>query len=137
MAIYKLANGYPEPTIVWSSTATLDICFFVYQVVTWSRHEEKVNILYLFGEYVLSADIKGNVYIWTFKGAEPNSEPVGSMSLGDKFTPTCIMHPDTYLNKVFEAISCLCSGDTLCSKHFVHYVCFLLNKSVFTSGNHW
>jgi len=70
------------------------------QVVTWSRHEEKVNMLYLFGEYVLSADVKGNIFIWAFKGAEPNSEPVGSISLGDKFTPSCIMHPDTYLNKV-------------------------------------
>ncbi|KAL6603057.1 hypothetical protein ACP70R_043418 [Stipagrostis hirtigluma subsp. patula] len=70
------------------------------QVVTWSRHEEKVNRLYLFGEYILSADITGNIFIWTFRGAEPNSEPVGSISLGEKFTPTCIMHPDTYLNKV-------------------------------------
>ncbi|KAG2607487.1 hypothetical protein PVAP13_4NG249500 [Panicum virgatum] len=70
------------------------------EVVTWSRHEEKVNMLYLFGEYVLSADVKGNIFIWAFKGAEPNSEPVGSISLGDKFTPSCIMHPDTYLNKV-------------------------------------
>lgn len=70
------------------------------QVATWSRHEEKVNMLYLFGEYVLSADAKGNVFMWAFRGAEPNTEPVGSISLGDKFTPTCIMHPDTYLNKV-------------------------------------
>lgn len=70
------------------------------QVATWSRHEEKVNMLYLFGEYVLSADAKGNVSMWAFRGAEPNTEPVGSISLGDKFTPTCIMHPDTYLNKV-------------------------------------
>ncbi|OEL27872.1 U3 small nucleolar RNA-associated protein 21-like protein [Dichanthelium oligosanthes] len=71
------------------------------QVITWSRHEEKVNMLYLFGEYVLSADVKGNIFIWAFKGAEPNSEPVGSISLGDKFTPTSIMHPDTYLNKMW------------------------------------
>jgi hypothetical protein len=69
------------------------------QVVTWSKHEEKINILYPFGEYILSADIKGNVFIWSFRGSEPNSEPVGNISLGDKFTPTCIMHPDTYLNK--------------------------------------
>jgi len=74
------------------------------QVATWSRHEEKVNMLYLFGEYVLSADAEGNVFMWAFRGAEPNTEPVGSISLGDKFTPTCIMHPDTYLNKVLEAV---------------------------------
>jgi hypothetical protein len=85
--------------------------FFVYHVVTWSRHEEKVNILYLFGEYVLSADIKGNIYIWTFKGAEPNSEPVGSMSLGDKFTPTCIMLWRYFVLQSFCAL-CLLGFDS-------------------------
>uniref|UniRef100_A0A8I7BK31 Small-subunit processome Utp21 domain-containing protein n=1 Tax=Hordeum vulgare subsp. vulgare TaxID=112509 RepID=A0A8I7BK31_HORVV len=69
-------------------------------VVTFTKHEEKVNMLYLFGEYILSADIKGNIFIWAFRGAKPSSEPVGNISLGDKFTPTCIVHPDTYLNKV-------------------------------------
>uniref|UniRef100_A0A453T6N4 WDR36/Utp21 N-terminal domain-containing protein n=1 Tax=Aegilops tauschii subsp. strangulata TaxID=200361 RepID=A0A453T6N4_AEGTS len=70
------------------------------QVVTFTKHEEKVNMLYLFGEYILSADIKGDIFIWAFRGAKPSNEPVGNISLGDKFTPTCIMHPDTYLNKV-------------------------------------
>nr|CAB3468533.1 unnamed protein product [Digitaria exilis] len=86
-----------------------DIAFFkrTDQVVTWSRHEEKVNMLYLFGEYVLSADVKGNIFIWAFRGAEPNSEPLGSISLGDGFTPTCIMHPDTYLNKIRGAVTAL------------------------------
>nr|XP_051203267.1 U3 small nucleolar RNA-associated protein 21 homolog isoform X4 [Lolium perenne] len=69
-------------------------------VVTWTRHEEKVNKLYLFGEYILSADAKGDIFIWAFRGADPSSDPVGNISLGEKFTPTCIMHPDTYLNKV-------------------------------------
>uniref|UniRef100_A0A0E0HU35 Uncharacterized protein n=1 Tax=Oryza nivara TaxID=4536 RepID=A0A0E0HU35_ORYNI len=38
------------------------------QVVTWSKHEEKINILYPFGEYILSADIKGNVIIGSEEG---------------------------------------------------------------------
>jgi hypothetical protein len=81
------------------------LCFLLKnQVVTWTRHEEKVNMLYLFGEYILSADAKGDIFIWAFRGADPSSEPVGNISLGEKFTPTCIMHPDTYLNKVPEII---------------------------------
>jgi hypothetical protein len=92
-------------TATWTNLTYLcSLTITFYQVVTWSRHEEKVNMLYLFGEYVLSADVKGNIFIWAFKEAEPNSEPVGSISLGDKFTPTCIMHPDTYLNKVLGYI---------------------------------
>jgi len=70
------------------------------QVATWSRHKEKVNLLLLFGEHVLSVDIKGNLYIWAFKDVEQNLEPVGHILLEENFSPSCIMHPDTYLNKV-------------------------------------
>lgn len=70
------------------------------QVAIWSRHKEKVNLLLLFGEHVLSVDIKGNLFIWAFKGVEQNLEPVGHILLEENFSPSCIMHPDTYLNKV-------------------------------------
>ncbi|KAI3945430.1 hypothetical protein MKW92_021987 [Papaver armeniacum] len=72
----------------------------VYHVATWSRHSEKVNYLLLFGDHILSVDIKGNLFMWAFKGIEDNLAPVGHILLDQKFTPSCIMHPDTYLNKV-------------------------------------
>ncbi|KAK9106301.1 hypothetical protein Syun_022312 [Stephania yunnanensis] len=73
-----------------------------HQVATWSGHNEKVNLLLLFGEHILSVDIKGNLFIWTFKGIEQNQNltPLGHILLEEKFSPSCIMHPDTYLNKV-------------------------------------
>ncbi|XP_042008397.1 WD repeat-containing protein 36-like isoform X2 [Salvia splendens] len=40
------------------------------------------------------------MFIWAFKGITENNSPFGHISLGNKFTPSCIMHPDTYLNKV-------------------------------------
>lgn len=70
------------------------------QVATWSRHEEKINFLLLFGEYILSVDMRGNLFIWPFKDIERNLEPVGHILLEDNFSPSCIMHPDTYLNKI-------------------------------------
>lgn len=70
------------------------------QIATWSRHEVKVNSLLLFGDHILSLDIKGNILIWAFKGVELSLEPVGHIQLEDNFSPSCIMHPDTYLNKV-------------------------------------
>ena len=70
------------------------------QVATWSRHTSKVNLLILFGEHILSADIDGKIFIWAFKGNDQNHAPIGHILLEDKFSPTCIMHPDTYLNKV-------------------------------------
>lgn len=70
------------------------------QVATWSRHSEKVNLLLVFGEYVLSVDIKGNMFIWAFKDVEQNLDPVGHILLEGDFSPSCLMHPDTYLNKV-------------------------------------
>lgn len=71
-----------------------------HQVATWSAHSTKVNLLYLFGDHILSVDVDGNLFIWAFKGVEQNLDPVGHIVLEGRFSPTCIMHPDTYLNKV-------------------------------------
>ena len=54
----------------------------------------------LFGEHILSVDVEGNMFIWAFKGIEQHSAPVGHIMLDDKFSPSCLVHPDTYLNKV-------------------------------------
>lgn len=81
-----------------------DIAVFkrAHQVANWSRHSAKVNLLFLFGDHVLSADADGNVFIWAFKGIENenNLAPIGHIKLDANFTPTCLTHPDTYLNKV-------------------------------------
>ncbi|WOG96203.1 hypothetical protein DCAR_0415536 [Daucus carota subsp. sativus] len=79
-----------------------DIAVFkrAHQIATWSRHSVKVNQLLLFGEHILSVDVEGNIFTWAFKGIDQNLAPVGHILLDNKFTPTCIMHPDTYLNKV-------------------------------------
>ncbi|RWR75205.1 U3 small nucleolar RNA-associated protein 21 [Cinnamomum micranthum f. kanehirae] len=79
-----------------------DIAVFkrAHQIGTWSRHSEKVNLLLLFGEHILSMDVKGNIYMWAFKEIEWNLAMVGHILLEEKFSPSCIMHPDTYLNKV-------------------------------------
>ncbi|XP_076941049.1 uncharacterized protein LOC143610452 [Bidens hawaiensis] len=71
-----------------------------HQVATWSKHNAKVNLLLLFGEHILSVDVEGNMFIWAFKGIEDNLSPVGHILLDSEFKPSCIMHPDTYLNKV-------------------------------------
>ncbi|XP_057980808.1 uncharacterized protein LOC131166355 [Malania oleifera] len=79
-----------------------DIAVFkrAHQVATWSRHNTKVNLLLLFGEHILSVDADGNMFIWAFKGISENLAPVGHILLENNFSPSCIMHPDTYLNKV-------------------------------------
>ncbi|KAL9250535.1 WD repeat-containing protein [Drosera capensis] len=76
------------------------VCKRAHQVATWSAHKFKVRLLFLFGEHILSVDAKGNLHIWAFKGIEEHLEPVGHLTLEDGFTPACIIHPDTYLNKI-------------------------------------
>jgi U3 small nucleolar RNA-associated protein 21 len=76
----------------------------IFQVATWSKHHEKINFLCLLGDHILSSDIKGNVYMWSFKGDALNLEPVSHIKLENNFTPTCIVHPDTYLNKVLKNV---------------------------------
>ena len=44
--------------------------------------------------------VDGNMLLWTFKGIQQNLAQVGHVMLEDKFSPSCIMHPDTYVNKV-------------------------------------
>lgn len=61
-------------------------------------------MLLLFGDHVLSVDVDGNMFIWAFKGIENNLAPFGHIVLEDRFTPTCIIHPDTYLNKVTYSV---------------------------------
>jgi U3 small nucleolar RNA-associated protein 21 len=71
-----------------------------HQVGKWC-HNAKVNSLLLFGEHVLSVDSDGKILIWAFKGLDDqNILPSGQMFLEEKFSPSCLMHPDTYLNKV-------------------------------------
>ncbi|KAL4350403.1 hypothetical protein AHAS_Ahas10G0138500 [Arachis hypogaea] len=46
-------------------------------------------------------DIRGNIFLWAFKGVmDQNPSPFGHILLDQSFSPNCIMHPDTYLNKV-------------------------------------
>lgn len=71
-----------------------------HQVATWSSHSAKVNLLYLFGDHILSVDADRHLFIWAFKGIEQNLEPISHIVLEGNLSPTCIVHPDTYLNKV-------------------------------------
>uniref|UniRef100_A0A0D6QUZ2 Uncharacterized protein n=1 Tax=Araucaria cunninghamii TaxID=56994 RepID=A0A0D6QUZ2_ARACU len=79
-----------------------DIVVFrrAHKVVTWSGHRAKVAFLLLFGKHVLSLDLQGCLCIWTAVELNPKEALVGKLQLGEKFSPSCIMHPDTYLNKV-------------------------------------
>lgn len=79
-------------------------------MATWSNHKAKVNHLLLFGEHILSVDVEGNIFIWAFKETEQNPSPAGQILLDKKFSPSCIMHPDTYLNKVSALFLLYCDG---------------------------
>lgn len=84
-----------EAVFAWLTGVCLEL-----QVTTWSRHSAKINLLLLFGEHILSVDVESNLFVWAFRGIDENLAPVGHIMLGVDFTPSCIMHPDTYLNKV-------------------------------------
>ncbi|KAJ6863711.1 hypothetical protein NC652_040306 [Populus alba x Populus x berolinensis] len=90
-----------------------------HQVARWSGHSGKVNSLMVFGDHVISVDVEGHLFIWGFKGVAGDIVPVGHIMLGEKCTPTCVMHPDTYLNKVL--IGCQEGGLQLWNIH-VHNI---------------
>ncbi|CAJ2665196.1 unnamed protein product [Trifolium pratense] len=74
-----------------------------HQVATWTSHNAKVKSLLLFGDHVVSLDATGDLFLWEFKGIKDNLVPFTSprhIKLDHNFIPTCIVHPDTYLNKI-------------------------------------
>lgn len=74
---------------------------WIFQVATWSSHSAKVKLLLVFGDHVISVGADGNMFLWAFKGnEESNVVPFKHIKLDEKFSPSCIMHPDTYINKV-------------------------------------
>lgn len=81
-----------------------DIVVFkrAHQVARWSAHTSKVTLLLEFGQQILSIDAGGRLCVWKAfdSDAEKEVKPVREWQFRESFTPTCIMHPDTYLNKV-------------------------------------
>ncbi|BBN05516.1 U3 small nucleolar RNA-associated protein 21 [Marchantia polymorpha subsp. ruderalis] len=72
------------------------------QVSIWNGHTGKVILLLAFGKHILSIGTEGRLLIWPVIEEDPTAPvvPVGSIQFRQSFTPTCIVHPDTYLNKV-------------------------------------
>ena len=76
-------------------------------IVVWKRgrrirrvrdaHERGIDLLYLFGEQLLSLSFADR----TMKSwRTTTSEKLGEMTFDADFTPSCILHPHTYLDKV-------------------------------------
>ncbi|KAG9135364.1 hypothetical protein Leryth_007141 [Lithospermum erythrorhizon] len=82
-----------------------DIAVFkrAHRVATCSKHNAKVNHLLLLGDHIVSVDVEGNIFSWAFKEIKQGGQdltPTGHILLDHNFHPSCIMHPDAYLNKV-------------------------------------
>lgn len=80
----------------------LDIVVFkrAHQVARWSFHSQKVTHLFELGSQILSVDAGGHFCVWNSGSPFDDAKPVHDWQLRESFTPTCIMHPDTYLNKI-------------------------------------
>eukprot|EP00898_Chlorokybus_atmophyticus_P000527 jgi/Chlat1/1475/Chrsp12S02073 len=96
------------------------VCRRVHQVAVWSGHSGNINHLLLFGEVLLSVGEDHKLCVWRTDTIFPKdkdnnhdqtrpptavttthtTQPESVIDLGADFTPTCITHPDTYLNKV-------------------------------------
>eukprot|EP00163_Fabomonas_tropica_P018552 TRINITY_DN32910_c0_g1_i1.p1 TRINITY_DN32910_c0_g1~~TRINITY_DN32910_c0_g1_i1.p1 ORF type:complete len:904 (-),score=197.62 TRINITY_DN32910_c0_g1_i1:61-2772(-) len=66
------------------------------QVDTLEGHEAAVQHLFVFGDHLLSVGADQKAVLWDLKEMTKFSE----FPLPDNFTVTCVMHPDTYLNKI-------------------------------------
>ncbi|KAI5080871.1 hypothetical protein GOP47_0004054 [Adiantum capillus-veneris] len=70
------------------------------QVAQWSAHQSKIVHIVALGDHILSADSKGWIFVWEATNLEKEAAPVRNFFVEEPVLPTCLMHPDAYLNKV-------------------------------------
>jgi U3 small nucleolar RNA-associated protein 21 len=66
-------------------------------------HAAGILQLLVMGDYLLSLGSDGQLLTWRLPGRSSTEEvhhPLASMQLPAGFKPTCMAHPDTYINKV-------------------------------------
>jgi U3 small nucleolar RNA-associated protein 21 len=66
------------------------------KVATLSGHQGDVNCLLVFGDHLISTAEDKMLKIWDYRKGTLLDE----IELADYTNPTCLMHPDTYLNKI-------------------------------------
>ena len=76
------------------------IFFAGVQVSEWCAHESKVVDLLCLGSFILSVDAGGWLFVWETSNLATDASPLRKIRLEEGVSPTCLMHPDTYLNKV-------------------------------------
>lgn len=64
------------------------------------EHDMIVAILRI-GDYLLTASHDGYLCVWNWF----NQELIRTINLGSNFHPTCLSHPNTYLNKILVGSS--------------------------------
>ncbi|MCO5584790.1 hypothetical protein L7F22_038722 [Adiantum nelumboides] len=70
------------------------------QVAQWSAHQNKIVHIIALGDHILSIDSEGWIFVWETTNLEKEAAPLRTICVEEPILPTCLMHPDTYLNKV-------------------------------------
>ncbi|KAK7286622.1 hypothetical protein RJT34_21751 [Clitoria ternatea] len=107
-------EGPPLPKKISALASHRDYTFAAYgnniavfrrveQVATLSSHNAKVKLLLMFGQHFLSVDTSGNMFLWAIEGINQNLAPCRHIVLNERFSPSCIVHPPTYVNKILIA----------------------------------
>ncbi|XP_024544156.1 WD repeat-containing protein 36 [Selaginella moellendorffii] len=71
-----------------------------HQIAVWKAHSSKIKYLLEFGHFILSSDTEGHVCVWDtgILSTKEDGKPIAELHLGRGVT--CLMHPQTYLDKV-------------------------------------
>lgn len=72
-------------------------CRRVHRSGEYRGHRSDIVQLLVLGDYLLSLGQDGQLLVWQIGTYDA---PVASIQLAQGFVPTCMVHPDTYLNKV-------------------------------------
>ncbi|CAK0785298.1 hypothetical protein CVIRNUC_008505 [Coccomyxa viridis] len=73
------------------------VCKRAHRHGSYRGHTGAILQLLVLGDYLLSLGHDRKLLVWKIGAC---AEPEVTIDLGDDFAPTCMAHPDTYLNKV-------------------------------------
>lgn len=85
-----------------ASGREIAVCVRAHRVGTWRKHEGKVIQMLPIGNYILSLGDDNLVCLWSVEDVGSN-EPVAVLEMERDCQPTCMVHPETYLNKILVA----------------------------------
>eukprot|EP00963_Diacronema_lutheri_P001243 scaffold80_cov325-Pavlova_lutheri.AAC.33 len=85
-----------------ASGREIAVCVRAHRAGTWRKHRGSVIQMLPLGNHILSLGEDNLICLWSIEEMDSN-EPAAVLEMEPDCQPTCMVHPETYLNKILVA----------------------------------